>query len=41
MSETIDRMYMEAEERLRQEKERIIARIRDELRVAKQKVFKS
>ncbi|MEM0030113.1 MAG: hypothetical protein QW572_00285 [Candidatus Nitrosocaldus sp.] len=41
MSDAIDTLYREAEERLRQEKDRMIARIRDELRIAKQKVFKS
>ncbi len=41
MSDVIDTLYREAEERLKQERDRMIARIRDELRIAKQKVFKS
>ncbi|MEO9365796.1 MULTISPECIES: hypothetical protein [Candidatus Nitrosocaldus] len=41
MNEAIDTLYREAEERIKQEKDRIIARIRDELRLAKQRVFKS
>ncbi|MFN4336525.1 MAG: hypothetical protein ACK4FV_02950 [Candidatus Nitrosocaldus sp.] len=41
MSDIIDTLYKEAEERLKQEKDRMIARIKDELRIAKQKVFKS
>ncbi len=41
MSDVIDTLYREAEERLKQERDRMIARIRDELRIAKQRVFKS
>ncbi|MEM0365162.1 MAG: hypothetical protein QW450_00325 [Candidatus Nitrosocaldus sp.] len=41
MNEAIDTLYKEAEERIKQEKERIIARINDELRLAKQRVFKN
>jgi hypothetical protein len=40
MSESIDRLYKEAEERLRTEKERIITKVKNELRRAKEEALK-
>ncbi len=40
MSESIDRLYKEAEERLRMEKESIITKVKNELRRAKEEALK-
>jgi len=40
MSESIDRFYKEAEERLRTEKESIITKVKNELRRAKEEALK-